>query len=430
MKVALIFPELYEVARFYGRRKEFPPFSVLYLGAVLEKNNIEVELFSVNPDKVILNLKKFNIIAFSIPSSITYHIIKKVREKSIYSTNTLLIAGGVHATIYPKETLKDLKIDVVGIGVGEETILEIINEFHSRNFSKINGVCYIRNNITYYTPTRKLKRDLDYLPVIPARHLLPKSDFIMTNRLSDTNLKMTHVMFARGCPYSCNFCASQQKTMQYRSGQHIRKELIHLIKTYSIEGFAETGDNFLVDKEKVRNICNTIADLNLKWSTLSRVDTVERNVLERMYNAGCIEIKFGIESGSNKMLKAMGKNISLNQIYNAIKITKSIGIKNKIFLIHGYPGENMETTNETIKLLKRLSSMIDRISLFRFVPLPGSYIYKNYKENKLLISNTSEDWDKSHIYHNHYHWWGTKKDFEILSKSYKKLDKFIADNWK
>ncbi|MBI2458992.1 MAG: B12-binding domain-containing radical SAM protein [Parcubacteria group bacterium] len=264
----------------------------------------------------------------------TYNIIRNVRENSIFSFKSLLIAGGVHATIYPEETLIDLNIDVVVIGPGEETILEIVDEFSSRNFSKIKGVCYKQDDSIYRTDERKLKRGLDHLPVIPARHLLPIEDNIMSNRLSNTSLKMTHVMFTQGCPYSCNFCASQQRKMQYRSAWHIQKELIHLIKTYSIEGFAVVGDNFLVNKEKTRNICGIIAGLDLKWSTLSRVDTVEYDILETMYDAGCIEIKFGVESGSDKMLKAMGKNISLDQICNAIKITNSVGIKVKIFLVH------------------------------------------------------------------------------------------------
>ena len=236
-------------------------------------------------------------------------------------------------------------------------------------------------------------------------------------------------MLTQGCPYSCNFCASQQKRILYRSPWHIQQELVYLIKTYSIEVFAVVGDNFLVNKEKTRNICDAISGFGLKWSTLSRVDTVDYGILELMQEAGCIEIKFGIESGSERMLNAMGKNISVNQICNAIKMTYSTGIKVKIFLIHGYPGENMETTNETIKLLKRMSPMIERISLFRFAPLPGSYVYENYKETGLLIFGTEADWDKSHIHHNHYHWWGTKKNFAELSKSFKILDKFVSDRW-
>jgi anaerobic magnesium-protoporphyrin IX monomethyl ester cyclase len=429
MKIAFVFPEVYDIARFYGKRKEFPPFGVLYLSAILEEEGFEVEIFSATPNQTHLRLEKFEIVAFSIPSSVTYHIIKSVRENSSFSSRPLLIAGGVHATIYPEKTLTDLNVDVVGIGPGEETILEIVNEYKSKNFSKIKGACYKNGDNVFYTDLRKLKNNLDHLPVIPARHLLPIEDNIMTNRLSNTSLKMTHVMLTQGCPYSCNFCASQQRKIQYRSGWHIEKELVHLIKTYSIEGFAVVGDNFLVNRERTKNICNTISGLGLKWSTLSRVDTVEHDALETMQDAGCIEIKFGVESGSEKMLSAMGKNISINQICNAIKITNSIGIKVKIFLIHGYPGENMETTNETIKLLKKMLPMIERVSLFRFAPLPGSFVYKNYEQNGLLISNSDKDWHKSHIHHNHYRWWGTKKDFEILTKSYKKLDNFVSENW-
>jgi radical SAM superfamily enzyme YgiQ (UPF0313 family) len=429
MKIAMIFPEIYDVARFYRRRKEFPPFGVLYLSAILENINCEVEIFSVSSDNFTLNLEEFDVAAFSVPSSVTYHVIKKCRFNSMFSHKSLLIAGGVHSTIYPQETLLKLKLDVVCIGCGEETIVEIINNYYNRDFRLIKGICYKNKETVRFTESRELKRNLDHLPIVPARHLLPEDDNIMLNRLSNTSLKMTHIMLTQGCPYSCNFCASQQKRILYRSPWHIQKELIHLIKTYSIEGFAVVGDNFLVNKRKTKDICDAISGFNLKWSTLSRIDTVDYEILESMQEAGCIEIKFGVESGSQKMLDAMGKNISLNQIRNAIKITHSIGIKVKVFLIHGYPGENEETTNDTISLLNRMKSMIERVSLFRFAPLPGSYVYQNYKEAGLHISGTEDDWNKSHIHHNHYHWWGTKKDFAELTKSFNKLNKFVSDNW-
>lgn len=215
--------------------------------------------------------------------------------------------------------------------------------------------------------------------------------------------------------------------MQYRSEWHIRQELQHLKDNYGIEGFAVVGDNFLVNKRRVRSICESIGNLDLKWSTLSRVDTVDYDSLEVMYDAGCIEIKFGVESGSELILKAMGKGISVNQIYNAIKMTHSVGIKVKVFIIHGYPGENMKTTQETITLLNDLSDMIERVSLFRFVPLPGSRVYNEAKENRLIISDN--DWNRCHIHHNPNHWWGDESDFAVVEKSYNQLDKFILEKW-
>jgi len=429
MKIAMIFPEVYDIARFYGKRKEFPPFGVLYLSAVLENTGCEVKIFTANPDKSTFNFEQFDVVAFSIPSSVTYHIMKKVRFNSIFSNKSLIIAGGVHVSIFPRKTLLELNMDIVSIGSGEETIVEIINRFQSRDWQNVEGICFKNGNDISFTDSQKPKKNLDHLPTIPARHLLSEEDNVMSNRLSNTSLRMTHIMLTQGCPYSCNFCASQQKRILYRSPWHIQEELIHLIKTYSIEGFAVVGDNFLVNKRKTKDICQSISGFDLKWSTLSRVDTIDYESLELMEDSGCIEIKFGIESGSQRMLDAMGKNISINQICNAIKMTNSTGIKVKIFLIHGYPGENMESTNKTINLLKKMGSMIERVSLFRFAPLPGSYVYQNYKETGLLVSNTEDDWRKSHIHHNNYHWWGTKKDFAELTKSFNKLNKFISDNW-
>lgn len=215
--------------------------------------------------------------------------------------------------------------------------------------------------------------------------------------------------------------------MQYRSGWHILQELQHLKEAYGIEGFAVVGDNFLVNKRRVRDICKAIGNLGLRWSTLSRVDTVDYDSLETMYDSGCIEIKFGIESGNEAILKAMDKGISLNQIYNAIKMTHAVGMKVKAFIIHGYPGENMETTRDTITLLDNLSGLIERVSLFRFVPLPGSRVYNEAKENRLIIAE--DDWSRCHIHHNPNHWWGSEEEFAIVEEAYARLDEFIQKHW-
>ena len=428
MKIAIVYPEVYDIARFGKKRKEFPPFGVLYLATIVSaQNEMEVEVFSVESDKEILDFTKFDVVAFSIPSSVTYEIIKYVRFNGVYANDTFIIAGGVHATIFPEQTLRNLKMHAVCIGNGEDAILELLREKETRQFSHIKGVCYLSEGNVVFTEKRSLKKNLDHLPTIPARHLLPDPDFIMTNRLSNTNLKMTHVMICQGCPFLCNFCASQQKQMQYRSEWHIHQELQYLKDNHGIEGFAVVGDNFLVNKRRVHKICESISSLGLKWSTLSRVDTVDYDSLEVMHDAGCIEIKFGVESGSELILKAMGKGISVNQIYNTIKMTYSVGIKVKAFIIHGYPGENIETTQETISMLDNLSDMIERVSLFRFVPLPGSRVYGQAKENRLIIAEN--DWNNCHIHHNTNHWWGNSEDFAVVEKSYRQLDKFIFEKW-
>jgi len=252
----------------------------------------------------------------------------------------------------------------------------------------------------------------------------------MSNRLAGTDVRMAHIMLSRGCPFSCFFCAVTQKKLQYRSGASAKMELEYLKCKYRIRGFAIVDDNFVVNKRAVRDVCESIGNLGLRWSALSRVDTINYELLEAMKDAGCIELKFGIESGSERILQAMGKNISCNQIRQAVTLASSIGIRVKAFLVHGFPGENIESTKETISLLKEIGHMIDRISLFRFVPLPGSHVFRNARVYRLNLPGCIEEWEKFHIYNNNYHWWGDKNDFrQVESSSYEELEEFVEKNW-
>lgn len=428
MKIALAYPEVYDLAHFKENRKEFPPFGVLYLAAFLEENNFKVDVFKINSEKVCFNFHDYDVIGFSIPSSATYNLVKEARFGSQYSKNSTIALGGVHPSFYPEESLIEFQADVVAIGSGERTLLEIVQAHATKDFSSINGVCISKGRSILTTPKRAIENSIDWLPM-PARHLLDKSDFIMNNRLAGKSLRMTHVMLSRGCPFSCHFCATVQKKLQYRSGSNIRMELEQLKRDYKIEGFAVVDDNFVVNKSMVRNICESIYDLGLQWSALSRVDTVDYELLEAMHNAGCIELKFGIESGSERILRAMGKNISGDQIRKAITLATSVGIQVKIFLIHGFPGENLISTRETISLLRDIGHLVCRVSLFRFVPLPGSNVFRNPDQFGLNIPKHGSDWEKFHIYQNNHHWWGDIKDFQEMESAFLELQQFVNDHW-
>jgi radical SAM superfamily enzyme YgiQ (UPF0313 family) len=428
MKIALLYPEVYDLAHFKDERKEFPPFGVLYLATIAEQIGSNVELFKINNSEQVFDLQEFDIVGFSISSSATYHMMKSVRSNSLYSNSKFLIAGGIHATLFPEEVLEDMNLDIICIGEGEETFLEILSNFELKSFHTIKGICYIDNNKILKNADRSPINNIDTIP-FPARHLLNEEDFILTNRLSNTNIKMTHIMTSRGCPFSCKFCANVNKNLRYRTGQNIINELQNLKSTYGIEGFCITDDNFIIDQENVKNICYEIKKLNLKWSALSRVDTINEDILRSMYDSGCIEIKFGIESGSKRILEAMNKGITRDQIINAVSLTKNIGINVKAFLIHGFPGENLQTTRETISLLEDISGQVDRVSLFRFVPLPGSFVYNNSKSYNLNIDTSNDDFCKFHIYDNDEHWWGTKAQFDEMKCAYEELRLFIEKKW-
>lgn len=432
MRLALVYPEVYDLARFRERRKEFPPFGPLYLAAAAEQAGHHVTIFKVSPGHETLDLRSFDAVGYSVSSSATYGVIKRARETSTHASGALIMAGGVHANFYPEDTLRELRPDVVGVGEGEQTILELLEEADTRRFERIKGVCYMRDGKPVLTGPRLVERDIDHLP-LPSRHLLPVDDLIMTDRLSDTDVRMAHTMFSRGCPFSCRFCAVAKTVIQYRSGASARRELQTLKAEYAIDGFAIVDDNFIINRHKVLDICESIADLDLRWSALSRVNTVNRELLGELRRAGCIELKFGMESGSQRILDAMSKNIRLEQIIGAVEAAKRAGINVKLFLIHGFPGENVESSRETIALLRRLAPMVDRASLFRFVPLPGTYVYEHPDEFALRGTKRDPDWDgdwgRYHIHHNTRHWWGSDRDFAAVEQGYHELAAVVAELW-
>jgi radical SAM superfamily enzyme YgiQ (UPF0313 family) len=428
----MVYPEVFDLARFNEKRKEFPPFGVMYLSAMMEQAGHVVQVFAISFETSAIDFRGFDAVGYSIPSSATFGITKKVRFASKYDEGALIMAGGVHANLYPLQTLDELEPDVVGIGECEQTILDILERGKNADFGNILGVAFKKNGEAVKTPPRRVDKDIDWLP-LPSRHLLPRSDIVMSNRLSNTDIEMAHVMFTRGCPFPCRFCAVAQTKIQYRSGASARREIVHLMETYGIGGFAIVDDNFIVDKRKVHDVAESIQDLGVKWSALSRVDTIDKELLTAMASSGCIEIKFGMESGSQRILDAMQKNTTPEQILEAARLSYEAGIKAKFFIVHGYPGENMETTAETIALLDRAKRYVDRVSLFRFAPLPGTYVYNHPEEFGLRGTDRQADWDgnwdKYHIYHNAYHWWGTDDQFEELNRAHTEISNYIDETW-
>ncbi|MDP2313811.1 MAG: radical SAM protein [Pseudomonadota bacterium] len=432
MRVALIYPEVYDLARYRQKRKEYPPFGVLYLAAVLEAGGHHVAVLKVTPDEGPLDLREYDVNAWSIPSSATYGLIKRARLKSSRMLGARDVVGGVHPNFFGRETLLDLRPDLVGTGDCEGIICDMV-ELPLGEARLLPGVWALGDDgEPRVSDGKPLALDLASLP-LAARHLLPAEDVVMTDRLAGTDLRMAHVMFSRGCPFPCRFCAAADTGIQYQSGARARAELRHLMGRYGISGFAIVDDNFVISRPKVIDVCRSIADLDLKWSALSRVDTVNEEVLGEMARAGCIEVKFGIESGSPAILKAMRKNTSPEQIRNAVTRAQAAGIGVKAFVVHGYPGENMETTAETVRLLRELSPCISRVTLFRFVPLPGTYVFNHPEEFNLHGTHRDPDWQgdwsKYHIYHNTEHWWGTDAEFLEVERSYAELQNFVASAW-
>lgn len=434
-KMALIYVNSYKIARKKERRKEFSPFGVLYLAAVVREEGWEVGIFAIDEDNYKLDLSSYDVVGFSIVSSYSYIFLKKCCDTSKMRKDVIKIAGGYQAEKFCNQVFRDFGVDVIFKGEGEESIKDFIKNNRYSNYGDIKGIIYIGNdNAPHHTEDRGCV-DLDKLPV-PARDLLNPRDYIMNNRLGSEKIPMVHMLFSRGCPKNCYYCAAnhdlKNNRIRYRAKEKIVEELSGLIESNQIKGFSIIDDCFLTIPDKAIEICKYItqANLNLKWSLTARVDQIDQKILNVLKESGCIEIKFGVETGSNELLKRMNKNTTVEKAKESIMLTKNNGIGVKIFIITGLPGETDITHNETINFLQEMKPYIDRISLLRYTPLAGSYIYDNpgdFGINEKVL--TIENFDKMRLYRRSTNWWIERRRYDDCNKWYKEMEDFIKQNW-
>lgn len=436
--MALIYATSYEIARKKETRKEFPPFGVMYLAAAVRKElNWDVKLISVdnNTPAEKLNWSQYDAIGFSIISSYSYDILKRSYELSQKKIGAIIFAGGYQAEKFSSNVFKDFNAQIIFKGEGENSIRNFCQHYESRDFSKIPGIIYRGNDQNICATEGPRTVEINSVDP-PARDYLPTEDIVMTDRLAGTELKMVHILFSRGCVHKCHYCAANQentiKEIRYRDKESIYLELKSLIGTFQIEGFSIIDDCFLTDQKKAIEICDYIADknLNLKWSLAARVDDINNDVLSSLKRSGCIEIKFGVETGSNDLLKKMNKGVTVADAEKAITMTKSYGIHVKLFIITGFPFETNETHQETKDFLNRMKKYIDRVSLLRYTPLAGSYIYNQPEKFGIKKSAlTSRNFNKTNLYRTSYDWWVDPKRHGDCERWYNDMKQYIDGIW-
>lgn len=437
-KIAFVYAKTYEVAHYGKARKEFPPFGVMYLAAMVKKYCPEwiPSIIAIEENNIEIEANLYDIIAFSVISAYTVPIFEKCMNNIDRQSKAICIAGGYQAELEAQEWVKKKMVRLVLCGEGENTIVKLLNgEYQNKAFYKnIEGAIYLYNRELTENPKAKDCIDLDKIP-FPARDLLPEEDYIMNNRLADTSLKMVHVMFSRGCSYKCAYCGAPRdgnKIVRYRSPQNIVDELENL-KNKGIEGFSIIDDCFLTDKKKALSIIKEVKKVNLKWSLAARIDQINKEILEALREAGCLEIKFGIETGSDTILEKMNKGFNIETTKKIINLVKEYDIGVKAFIITGLPGETEETNKETERFLEEMGTeKIDRISLLRFVPLPGSHIYQNPEEygiRKDIRDKNKIDYKNYKLYNGDTNWWIDNEEYERRNKIYNHIREFMLNKW-
>jgi anaerobic magnesium-protoporphyrin IX monomethyl ester cyclase len=380
----------------WNNRQPYPPLGTIYAASVMREAGYDVSLFDTalidSPEKLIPIIKKvmpdYLVIYDDGFNYLTKMCLTNMREAAfkmaeIAKTNglTIIASSSDAADHYGKYLAHG--IDFVIIGEGEITLKELINKIENgeNDFSKIDGLAYKENAEIIKTSPRQIVKELDSLPM-PAWDLIDipsyKKIWMESHGYFSLNIATT-----RGCPFKCNWCAKPIYGNRYnsRSPQKVAGEIEFLMKNFDVKHFWMCDDIFGLKPgwvQEFRDIVK-IKGLKFKYKIQSRVDLLlQEDTIAALAESGAETVWVGAESGSQKVLDAMDKGTTVEQIYKAAKLLKQNGIRPAFFLQFGYLGEEKEDIKKTIDMV--LDLLPEEIGVSVSYPLPGTKFYEKVKE--------------------------------------------------
>lgn len=363
-----------------------PHIGIAYLCAFLKQNGITTAIFDdgieKNSEEVFETIDKFKpdiigITIFSYCYGYAYNLIKTIQEK----TSTPIVVGGPHISTVRGKILSDTKASFAVKHEGELTLLELLQEIKKENpdYSKIKGLIWQDNtgNIIE-NADRPLIDDLDNLP-------FPDYEIFGIQRYACYQQKNLPIITSRGCPFGCNYCSvrlSMGQKFRPRSAENVFKEIEYF---YGLgwRNFDFNDDCFTLKQDRAKEICDLIINngLKIRFQLYNgiRVDTVTPELLKKLKQAGCYFISFGCEAGNDKVLKAIKKGITIQQVKNAVIWANRAGINNSVNFIIGHKEETYADAQDTIKFAKTLPTNF--VNFYNLLPYPGTESFEWAKKN-------------------------------------------------
>ncbi len=367
------------------------PLGIGYIAAYLLKLGHVIQVYDPLPFKsqnVLEAVDKFKPDAIGLSCvTPTYTKACEIAKEIKTKFNIPIIFGGVHPTALPEEVLKNDFVDFVVCGEGEVTFAELLTALSGeKQLKDISGLVFKQAGTMVKTPPRQLIENLDDIP-FPARQLFDKWYFMRSMIIRGLWLKSANVIASRGCPYGCTYCASKVlfgRQTRFRSAKNIADEIEHLIKEYKVEAISFSDDLLVVNKPLMKELYGEIKrrKIKLKCRMQIRADCVTDELVKMLKDIGCVQFDVGVESGSEKTLKLLNKNITPEHARNAFKIFKQNGVRACASFMLGSPGETMDDINKTVQLARDIAA--DYTSFFITTPYPGTPIYNDLAATKQI----------------------------------------------
>jgi radical SAM superfamily enzyme YgiQ (UPF0313 family) len=287
------------------------------------------------------------------------------------------VIGGFHASALPEATLREFPaFDYAVAGEGEITLVELAHALGvGAAPDGIAGLWGRRNGGVVSGPARPLIEALDELP-FPDRSLVPATRYV-PDPGNFYQLPSTGILFSRGCPYRCAYCAKAvfQNRLRYRSADRFVDEAEQCGRDFGIRDFRLGDEGPTANPRQMTELCEAILrrGLRLTWNCFSRLEAADEPLLALMRRAGCYHVTYGLESALPATLARIGKTIDLARAAQTVRLTKKLGLECKVNFIFGFPWETIDDMRVTLRFARRLAP--DLASFNCFKPLPGSPLY-------------------------------------------------------
>jgi len=296
-----------------------------------------------------------------------------------------------------RDVAAERHVDIVVRGEGEYTMLAIADGLLRGHgaLGEVTGITYTANGDVIIAADRPFILNPDELPT-PARDLFP---------LPMYDRAISVLMSRGGCPCDCVFCAVNniwQGGRRFRSAQNVVKEIVELIKTQDCDEINFADDTFTLSRKHVGELCEAFAEAGemarCEWRCTTRVDMVDRALLETMREAGCTSITFGVESGSQRILDSIDKRITCGQVLNAVGTALDLGMDVLCSFMFPHPDDTEETVGEQKAFMNRLIDLGATVSLALTTPFPGTPYYENADALGIRILTTRwDEFDGKHL---------------------------------
>lgn len=384
------------------------PMGIAYIASVCRRDGHDVRIY--NQDVYhwphshltdVLDKEKFDVVGMGTCGGYyQYGQTLKISEAINRSKNRpIFLMGGHLSSPDPEYFLRKTGADVIVIGEGEETILELLDAIeNNKPFSGIKSIAYFDGKKYIQTPRRSLMQDIDTIPY-PAWDLLPMENYVlMLYPHMMRGERSMFVMTARGCPFKCNFCYRMDEGYRTRKPESIIEEIQILKNNYNVSYIAFLDELFMGSIKRTLELCEIFikAKLDIKWFCSGRLNYAKPEVLKLMKKAGCVFISYGIESLDEGTLKAMNKALTVKQITDGIENTIQAGISPGFNIIFGNIGEPLEALQKGVEFLLKYDDHSQLRTIRPVTPYPGSELYY-YAIKHGLLKSCEDFYENKHV---------------------------------